>query len=244
MTDLTPYTPLKRIVSYALDQCDKSMNEFDKFWILAFRALVACTYSVTGEPMTFRLPVPGNKVVSFPPSCLSWTKIGIMDSGGKVSTLSINNALTTYADLSPDRLSKLNPDVNDNISLLTSAPFFLNYYYNGECNILYGVGSGLVQFGECRVDEKNRVVVLHPEFQYDSILFECICSPEKNGDYEVPTVLQEAIIAFILWKRKLGPEIDFYNRLTEARRSMPNKKVTLQEMAEVIRKDTGFYLHT
>jgi hypothetical protein len=231
-------------VSYALDQCNKSMNEFDSFWILAFRALVACTYSVTGEPLTFRLPVLPNKTVSFPSSCLLWTKIGVLSGGGQISTLKINNALTTYADTNPGRLGKLTSDVNDNASLLTSAPFYLNYYYNGNCGHLYGTGSGLVQYGECRIDEKNRLVILHPEFQYDAIMFECICSPEKNGDYEVPTVLQEAIIAFILWKKKLGPEIDFYNRLTEARRSMPNKKVTLQEIAQVIREDTGFYMHT
>lgn len=244
MTDFTPYTQLRRIVSYALDQCNKSMNEFDSFWILAFRALVACTYSITAEPVTFRLPVLGNKTVPFPASCLSWTKIGILDSGGQISTLKINNALTKYADANPNRISKLTPDVNDNISLLTSAPFFLNYYNNGDCFNLYGVGNGLVQYGECRVDETNRLVILNPEFQYDSIMFECIVSPEKNGDYEVPTVLQEAIIAFILWKKKLGPEVDFYNRLTEARRSMPNKKVTLQTIAQVIRQDGGFYLHT
>lgn len=242
MTDITPYTPLKRIVSYALDECDKSMNEFDRFWILAFRALVACSYSVSGEPMTFRLPVLPNKTVLFPSSCLLWTKIGILDNAGQVSTLKINNALTTYADTNPGRLGKLTPDINDNFPLLTAAPFYFNYYYNGDCNVLYGAGSGLIQYGECRVDEKNRLVVLHPEFRYDSIIFECVCSPEKNGDYEVPTVLQEAIIAFILWKKKLGPEIDFYNRLTEARRSMPKKRVTLQGIAQVIRQDGGFYM--
>lgn len=220
------------------------MNEFDRFWILAFRALVACTYSISGEPVTFRLPVLPNKTVLFPSGCLWWTKIGILDSNGQISTLTINNALTTYAGTSPDRISKLTPDINDNLSLLPAAALYFNYYNNGDCNHLYGIGSGLVQFGECRVDDKNRIVILDPEFRYDSIMFECVCSPEKNGDYEVPTVLQESIIAFIKWKKKLGPEIDFYNRLAEARRSMPNKRITLQQIAQVIRQDGGFYMHT
>lgn len=243
-TDFLPYTPMKQIVSYTLDECNKSMNSFDKYWILGFRALVDMTYDFSGEPVTVRLPVSGNKTVPFPTFCLSWTKIGIMDSGGQISTLKINNALTTYRDTNPNRISALTPDVNDNTNLLIQAPFFLNYYYNGDYNILFGNGSGLVQYGECRVDEKNRVVVLHPEFQYDSIMFECISSPEKNGDYEVPTPLQEAIIAFIKWKDKQGPEIDYYNRKVEARRRMPGKKVTLQQIAQVVRQDTGFYLHT
>lgn len=244
MTDFTNYTPLRTIVSYAIDQCNKSMNSFDRYWVLAFRAMVDCFYDVYGQPMTLRLPVLANKTVPFPADYLSWVKVGIMDSGGQVSTLAINNALTTYKDLSPDRLSKLTPDVNDNVSLLLNAPYFVNYYYNGDYGILYGAGSGLVQYGECRIDEKNRVIVLHPEFQYDSILLEYLSSPEKNGDYEVPTALQEAIIAFILWKDKQAPEIDYYNRKIEARRRMPRKKVTLQQIAQVIREDTGFYMHT
>ncbi len=244
MTDFTPYTELKRIVSYALDQCNKSMKDFDRYWVLAFRALVDCAYEISAEPITLRLPVAGNKTVAFPADCISVIKVGIMDSGGQVSTLKINNALSTYAALSPERLSKINPDINDNLPLLVGAPFFVNYYYNGDYNILYGIGSGLVQYGECRVDDKNRLIILNPEFRYDSILLEFLSSPEKNGDYSVPTSLQEAIIAFILWKDKQAPELDYYNRKIEARRRMPNKKVTLQQIAQVIREDSGFYLHS
>jgi hypothetical protein len=243
MTDITPYTQLRTMVSYALDECDKSMKDFDKFWILAFRALVACTYSISAEPITVRLPVQGNKTVIYPNDCLGVTAVGIMNSGGQISSLKINNALTTYKDNNPNRISHLTSDVNDNIALLSGRPIFFNYYNNGDYYTLYGAGSGLIQYGECRIDETNRLIVLHPEFQYDSVMLGYISSPEKNGDYAVPTVLQEAIIAFIKWKAKLGPEIDFYNRLTEARRSMPNKKVTLQGIAQVIRQDTGFYMH-
>lgn len=244
MTDFTPTVQLKRIVSYCLDECNQSMNSFDKYWVMAFRALIDCFYDISGEPLTVRIPVQANKTVIFPADCISPTKIGIMDRGGQISTLKINNALTTYKDTSPDRLSKLTPDVNDNLNLLANSPVFVNYYYNDQYQVLFGTGSGLVQYGECRIDEANRVVILHPEFQYDSIMFEYLSSPEKNGDYEVPTALQEAIIAFIKWKAKQGPEIDYYNRKIEARRRMPKKKVTLQQIAQVIRQDTGFYMHT
>ena len=48
---------------------------------------------------------------------------------------------------------------------------------------IFGIGGGLIQYGSCRVDEENRVVILDEHFKYEQIIFECIVSPEKNGDY-------------------------------------------------------------
>lgn len=243
-TDIQPYIPLKQVVSYFLDQHDKSMGDFDKAWVMAFRALVALGFQISFEPVTVRLPVEANKTVKFPPDCISVTKIGVLNNVGEVSTLRINNALTTYRDTNPNRLNQLTPDVQTAIPNMLTVPYFLNFYNNGLFYNLFGVGGGLLQYGSCRVDEKNRVVILDTDFQYSSIIFEYISSPEKNGDYAIQIQLQEAVIAFIEWKFKLNTDQNFYARTIEAQRTLPGKKVSLQTINQVMREPNGMKLRS
>lgn len=244
MTDIEYYVPLKTIVSYTLDETDQSMGTFDKYWILAFRALVDMLFDITAEPITVRLPVNGNMTVDMPPDCLSWVKIGILTDKGEVSTLRINNSLTTFKDNNPNRLSQINGDVNEGLPLLINSPFYVNYFYDGMYQPLFGVGGGLIQFGGCRVDENNRVIILDTDFQYQKIIFEYISSPQKNGDYTVPITAQEAIVAFIKWKAKLGTRQDYYAEKIAARRRMPKKKVTLQAINQVLRESEAMKLRS
>lgn len=239
---LAKYISLKSCVSMFLDENNKSIGDFDTAWIMAFRAMDKLGYAMAYEPKTLRLPVSGNKTVQFPSDYVSWTKIGILTNEGKVSTLRISNSLTTFKDTNPNRLSQINGDINSGFQTLTSLPYFLNYYFDGQYMPLFGVGGGLVQYGECRVDERNNVVVLAPDFQYDSIIFEYLSSPEMDGDYQILSSMKEAVIAFIAWKMKLNTRENFYAEAVEARRSMPKKKVTLQSINQVIRESTGFKL--
>lgn len=225
-----------------IDENNLPFDEADKAWVLAFRALVLLNQQIAAEPITFRLPVNGNKTVNFPTNALGWSKIGIMDNNGQVSTLKINNALTTFKDANPNRLSHLTPNINTCLGVLATAPLFFNYGYNNGYQPMFGVGGGLIQYGECRVDETNRVVILPPDFQYDSILFECAVSPEKNNDYEIQTVLQEAVIAFLNWKYKKGDRALFYAAAVEGRRALPGKRFNLQQAAQVIRETGGQYI--
>ena len=243
-TDITKYIPLKQVVSYAVDELDKSMGSFDKFWVLGFRALVDLFIDITAEPITVRLPVSGNKTVSFPNDYISWIKIGVLNNNGEVCTIKINNALSTYKDLNPNRIEKLTPDVENAFPLLTNNPFYLNYYYNGTYQPLFGVGGGLIQYGECRVDDKNSVIIFNPDFQYSQIILEYLSSPEKNGDYQVPIVCQEAIIAFIKWKSKFGTYQEYIAEKTNARRRMPKKKVNLQNINAVLRESEAMKLRS
>jgi hypothetical protein len=239
MTDIQQYVKLKTIVSYCLDETDHSIGSFDKYWVLAFRALVDMLFDVTAEPLTVRLPVSGNKTVSFPSDYLSWIKIGILNENGEISTLAINNSLTTYKDTNPNRIEKLTSNISDNFPLLLGNPFYLNYYYNGMYQPLFGVGGGLIQYGSCRVDDANNLIVLPPDFRYDSIMLEYISSPEKNDDYQIPIVCQEAVIAFIKWKSKTGTREEYIAEKINARRRMPKKKVHLQQFNQIIRESTG-----
>lgn len=243
-TELGKYIPLKMVVSMALDELDKSEGDEDRLWILGMRALVDLNFDISAQPQTVRIPLSPNFTVPFPTGCLNWVKIGILDNKGQVSTLKINNALTTFRDDSPTRLQSLStPDINDTLDGLAGAPVFFNFYNNGYYSNFYGIGGGLVQFGECRVDDKNRVVIFNHDFKYSSILFEYISAPQKDPDFTVELALTEAIIAFIKWKLKAGTREEYYGAVTAARRRLPGKKVTLQEINQVIRESSGGYLH-
>lgn len=236
MTDIEQYVPLKQVVSYTLDETEQSMGSFDRAWILAFRALVDLLLDVTAEPVTVRLPVAANKTVALPADCLWWSKIGQLNDQGEVVTLKINNALTTYKDNNPNRLSGLTPDINNSFSALAANPYYLNYYYNGTYQPLFGVGGGVITYGDCKVDETNRVIILNINFDKDSIMLEYVSSPQKNGDYMIPITCQEAVIAFIKWKDKKGTRDEYMGEKIAARRRMPNKKVHLQDVNQVLRE--------
>jgi len=244
MDGFQKYIPLKTAVSYFLDQYDKSIGDFDKCWILAFRALVELNLDISNEPVSVRLPVNGNKTVTLPSDYISWTKIGLLNNLGEVNTLKINNALSIFKDNNPNRLSQLTPDVQTSYNMIFGIPFFLNYFDNGLYYNLFGVGGGLITYGDCRVDEKNGVIVLEPHFQYDHIILEYMSCPQKNGDYTIPIELQEAVIAFIEAKMKLNSMDNFYAEMRKGRRRLPGKKVTLSTINQVLRESTGFYLRS
>lgn len=245
MSDVGRYVPLKTVVQYFLDEpgVSKSDGDFDTNWILAFRGMVLMGLQCEWEPLTVCLPVQGNKTVILPPDYISWTKIGILTGAKEISTLKVNKAMTTLKDTNPNRLDYLNPDTNNpGFPDLALNPFFLNFYFGSWYSPLFGIGNGLIQHGECVVDEKNGVIVLSPHYCYPDLMLEYISSPQKNGDYQIETCLQEALIAFLEWKNKVNTELNFYARFREGRRSLPNKRITLQNINQSIRENHGFKL--
>lgn len=239
--DLGSYTSLKTIVSYFLDENDKSVGDFDKAWVIAFRALADLGFDIAFEPETFRLPVNGNLTVTLPAGYIKWTKIGIINASGEVSVLKINTALTKFRDNNPTRLQAITPDIPDiDATTIIGSPFFYNYYFGGIYSPYYGFGNNLITYGDCVVDEKNKIIVLAPDYAFADILLECIISPQQNEDYQIQTVCQEAVIAFIAWKFKVGKEDDYYFRKQEARRRL--KPVTLQEINQAIRENQKYSL--
>ena len=240
MSDIQRYVKLKTVVSYTLDELNSSIGEFDKLWVLSFRALVDIYFNIAAEPKTFRIPVDSNMTATFPPSLMTWWKIGVLNANGQVSTLKINRQLTNFKSTSPDRLDALTPDVG--VPNPVYSNFYINYWANGGTPAhLFGVGGGLIQPGECTVDENNRVIILGPDFAYDHLMVEGTTSPEKDDDYEIDIFCQEAVIAFIKWKLSKGAEQDYYNRLKEARRKI--KPIRLQEINQKLREgQSGFKL--
>lgn len=241
MSDISLYVKLKRVVSMFLDANDKSMGDFDKAWIIAFRGMTTMGFSAEWEAKTVRLPVNGNLTVTFPSDYIMWNRIGVMNASGEISTLKINDSLTTFKDNNPNRIAQIYPDIPTlDLNGVIINPFYLGYYFGNWYGPLFGLGNGLVQYGDIRIDEKNGLIVLSPQYPYNDIMLEYVNCPQKDEDYQVHTCLQEALIAFLEWKFKLGTEPAFYARFREGRRSLPKKRVTLQQLNQVIRETHGF----
>lgn len=234
-SDIKTYTPLRTIVSYALDEEQKSAGSEDRCWLLGLRGLTDMNYDIGAQPKTVELALQGNKTAAFPSDCLSWNKVGLVDEGGQLNVLKINGALTTYRDNNPNRLSDIQPQIESGIGNFPIIPFY-NYYYSGNSYQLFGYRNGLITYGDCNVDDKNRVIIFPPDFAYSTVLFEYTSSPERDNDYQVPTVFQEAIIMFIRWKLKLAKDYEYYAEVTKARRRLPKKKFVLQSFNQVIRE--------
>lgn len=242
--DFQKYTELKRIVSYYLDEQGKSGGDFDQCWILAFRALIDLEQDISAEPISVRLPVMENKTVQIPANCMAWSKIGLLNNKGEVVCLKINNGLSIFKDRNPNRLSQLTPDVRNGFNSLLGLNYFLNWFDDGLYFNLFGVGGGMVAYGECRVDDRAGVIVLNEHFRYDHIILEMLVSPEENGEYRVQTALQEAIIAFISWKKKTGPREEYYGAKREARGRLAGKRVILSKINDVLRQPNGQFLRS
>lgn len=236
------HVPLKQLVAEFIDASSKSMRDFDKCWVLAFRALRQLNQSVSAEPKSCRLPVGPNKTVDLPADYIALSKIGVVNGSGEIVSLSYNAGLSIFRDNNPNRLTQLFSAVGVSDPVAIPNNVFLNYFNEGSYCNLYGVGGGLITYGQYRLDEQNNVIVLNVDFAYPDIIIEYISNPKMDGDYYIQQCLAEAVIAFIEWKLKLGTEQAFYARVVEGRRSLPGQRVTLQEVHQVLRETGGQYL--
>lgn len=234
------YIPIMEVVAEFLLQYDKSDGDKDKAYIAAFRGLESMHFNIAAEPKTVRLPVLPNKTVMFPADYVSWVKIGILNTNGEVLTLRINNSLTTFRDDNANRLSLLTADASNSIGQDSFIGSYLNYWNGTGYQPLYGIGHGIQQFGTCRVDETNNLIVLGTNFKYDAVILEYISCPQRDTEYMVDRRLREPLITFIAWKFKLDTDTNYYARLTESRRMI--SPFNLQTFNQIIREQNKFCL--
>jgi hypothetical protein len=177
-------------------------------------------------------------------------KIGIFNSNGEIAVLTVNNNLSTYKDLSQNRLTDIAADTITP-ETLAGSPYFYNYFFNGSYTNLYGIPAGLLTPGECRVDVANEVILFDPNFSYDYVVLEYLSSPQEDDDFAIPVIYQEAMISWLRWKdvqssksvsatEKRDRRRAFYEDLTRAKKyAKPNR---LQEIEEAARTNSNLKL--
>jgi hypothetical protein len=194
---------LKDIIFFYIESSKLTEAEFLRLWRIAFRGFEQMGLNAFWEPLTVALPVQPSKVAILPPNYLKWIKIGQFNWQGELQTLRVNEQLTTYKDNDPNRLNQITPEIQsalcgDNWYGLDGIAGVNGGSYTSE--VSFSRGSHLVQFGECKVDEQNNVIILNPKYEYAQVILEYLCSPEKNDDYQIPLEFQEAMIAWLAWQ--------------------------------------------
>jgi hypothetical protein len=145
-----------------------------------------------------KLPINANLTVDIPNNYINWTKVGILNSDGSIIPLYYNSNFTSFADLLPERVEK----VDDTQSA------WMQWNNNTWCNVwdgsaygnVYGVPSGEPFVGQFKIDTENSVIILNQNFNRDYLMLEYVCSPTEGVDYHLPLHFREALIAWLWWK--------------------------------------------
>jgi hypothetical protein len=192
------YITLDSCITDYLGEGEHSQHKYFKCWHLAFRGLEQLGMDFFYRIQSVKLPINANMTVTLPADYLNWTKVGVLNDRGEIIPMYYNDKLTTYADLSPDRLSKTQDDtlVSNDWGVNT----WSNYWNGGSYTNIYGVPSGSPFVGSFKIDTENGVILLNESFAYDYILLEYVASPVQGQDYYLPVQFREALIAWLWWK--------------------------------------------
>ena len=193
---------LDTCINNYLDESEQGIHKYYKCFNLAFRAMDELGLDFFYQIQSFVFPVTASKVVKIPPNCLRYTKIGILNANGEVIPLYTNPNLTSYADLFPNRIAKIQETTpTDSVGALSISPnAYNNFWCDNTFMTLYGLPSGAPFIGGFKIDEENGLIILEPDFNFDYIIVECVVSPAEGQEYFVPIQFKEAVISYISWK--------------------------------------------
>ena len=180
-----------------LDESEQGIHKYYKIWQLSFRVMTELGIDFFYQVRTFKLPVNPNFTVDLP-TCIKWTKVGVLNDVGEVIPLKYNPKLTTYAEFSSDRLTKTQDNTLFNFFLFNT-PIWYNFWTGNMFTILYGMPSGAPFVGNFNVDENAGIILLDETFSYDYVMVECIVSPQQDQAYYLPVQFKEAMIAGMAW---------------------------------------------
>jgi hypothetical protein len=227
-----PFISLDSCINDYLAQSEQGVHKYFKLFHIAFRGMDTLGLDFFYQIKSVKLPVNANLTVTLPADYLNYSKIGVLNSVGEIIPLSYNNNLTTYMDLSPNRLQQTQDDTLGQF-YNSQTPIWYNYWNGYTFDNVYGVPSGSPFVGSFKVDIQNGVIVLGENFGYDYLMVEYVATPLQNQEYYLPMQFREAMIAWMAWqdianvpssrKGNLGDKRDrksnFYNerRLANAR---------------------------
>lgn len=199
MATPTSFITLDSCITDYLDESEQSIHKYKKCFNLAFRAMDNMGIDFFYQIQSFKLPTNANFTVTLPSNTLNVVKAGVLNGAGEVIPLYINNKLTTYADLVPNRLQETQDNTVFDWSIAVNGGWYYNYWANGGCQNLYGLPSGAPFVGSFTHDTYNNILVLNENFFYDYLIVECLVSPVEGQEYYVPIQFREAIIAWLSW---------------------------------------------
>ena len=183
-------------------QSGLSEHKYFQLFHIAFRVMEQLGLNFFYEIRTQKLPINPNKTVTLPADCQYYNKAGIFNGNGELIPLRYNDKISSYRDTIATRIADTtSPNFINFYSY--SSPIFYNYWNNGAYGNLYGIPTENYYGGGFKVDEANRVIVLDPNFSYDSLVLEYTASPKDDQDYYIPVQFREAVIAWLRWQTNI-----------------------------------------
>ena len=198
-SEISRFVKLSDLVMMYIDESRQTSKEFRRLWALAFRGLTDIGLDVSWTPKQVVIEVNDNKTVTIPVDYLDWVRVGVFNSDGELATLSVNEQLTTYKGNNTNRLVDIKSQLGDDTTN-DMYPYWYGYWGDQDYEHYFGIGSSLIQAGQCKVDASNGIILLEPHFNYNQVVLEYIGAPVMDDDYAIDFKAQEALIAWLAWK--------------------------------------------
>jgi hypothetical protein len=194
------YIPLSDVVNSYLNESEQSTDDnFVRFYVMALEGLRNELLSDFAAPVkTVELTVLANNTAVLPKDYINYSRIGVVNENGEISTLSENQNLTFNKSCSDRRLDQQMDyqTILDNSQYLywaTAAPIGIQY------QSLFGIGSQ-VNLGQFRIDKAGGKIIFDFSFQWRTVVLEYVSVPTmSDNNYWVDEQLQAAVKAYIYW---------------------------------------------
>lgn len=197
--DTAQWAGLADVIYQYIDQAKLTVAEFRRLWTIGVRGVEELGMDVHATPKTVKLNVKANKTVDLPSDYISYSKIGVLNPDGEVSTLRKNPNLTAYRIDMADRLTK-NTDSTSVDSFRLQDLAYVNYFDGARYVNIFGAGALLNAVGEFGIDEEQGLIYLDNDFDMTYIIMEYLSSPSDDVDYKIPIQVRDAVLAYIAWK--------------------------------------------
>lgn len=201
MAQTKQWIKLDDCINDYLEESEQGIHKYRKCFNSAIRAMDNMGLDMFYQIQSFALTVNANNTANLPSNCLRYVKVGVLNNDGQVTSLNYNSNLSSYADLFPDRVAKMQAitPAQQTINLSISPNVFNNYWDGNLFQTLYGLPSGAPFIGEFKIDEKKGIIILEPSFNQPYLIVECVVAPKEGEEYYVPVQFREAIVAFMSW---------------------------------------------
>jgi hypothetical protein len=197
--DTAKWVCLSEVIYQYIDQARLSNADYRRLWTIGVRGVEEMGMDVYGTTKTVKLAINANKTVTLPSDYIGFSKVGIFNQKGEVSTLRRNKNLSSYKITQTDRLTSNTDNSTGNTYRLQDLAF-VNYFDGARYVNIFGTGSVLNAAGEFDVDEEQGLIYLDNEYGYDYVVLEYLSSPADDADYKIPVQIRESVLAFIAWK--------------------------------------------
>lgn len=214
-TNHQPYIKLDTVILDYLLEAGKSNNDYMKAYHIAYRGFEQMGINYFYQVLDVKIPVNANKTATLPANIINWLIVGRLNGKGEIIPLWHNDKMTTFAGLSPNRLTQTQDDstigANDN-------DWAGGGYWNGWAYTnIYGSPSGQPIAGSFKIDLNNGIILLDEHYQEDYIMLRYVSSPLEGQDCSIPVQFREALIAWLWWKDGKAKSVRTHMQLGAAR---------------------------